>query len=134
MHRVPKYRLHKARNVAVVTIHGKDHYLGEYDSTESWQRYHRLLLEHLQQPADFPIVPAFNISSDGPATFTINELILQYWGFATKYYQKNGEPTTELDCLRHALGFLRRTHGNTLANQFGPRALKAVRDAMLTKS
>lgn len=132
MHRIPKYRHHKARNVAVVTIHGKDHYLGEYDSTESWQRYHRLLLEHLQQPADSPIIPAFNISSDAASTFTINELILQYWGFAIKYYQKNGEPTTELDCLRHALGFLRRTHGDTIAAQFGPRALKEVREAMLT--
>lgn len=132
MHHVPKYRLHKARNVAVVTLHGKDHYLGENDNTESWQNYHRLLLEQLQQPVNPPIIPAVNIYSNGPATFTINELILQYWEFATKYYRKYGEPTTELDCLRHALGFLRRTHGDTIATQFGPKALKEVREAMLT--
>jgi hypothetical protein len=28
----PKYRFHKARNCAVVTLRGRDHYLGEYDS------------------------------------------------------------------------------------------------------
>ena len=32
----PKYRLYKARNCAVVTIAGRDHYLGPYDSPESW--------------------------------------------------------------------------------------------------
>jgi hypothetical protein len=43
----PSYRLHKARNCAVVTIAGKDHYLGEYDSSESWEKYHRLVAESL---------------------------------------------------------------------------------------
>jgi hypothetical protein len=33
--RQPSCRLHKARNCAVVTIHGKNHYLGPYDSPES---------------------------------------------------------------------------------------------------
>jgi hypothetical protein len=33
--RIPKYGLHKARNCAVVTLAGKDQYLGEYDSPPS---------------------------------------------------------------------------------------------------
>ena len=45
--RIPSYRLHKARNVAVVTLDGKDHYLGQYDSPESWEKYHRLIADHL---------------------------------------------------------------------------------------
>ena len=57
MYRVPKYRLHKARNVAVVTIDGKDHYLGEYNSTASRQRYHRLLLDKLSA-ANTRLLPA----------------------------------------------------------------------------
>jgi len=32
---IPSYRLHKARNCAVVTIDGKNFYLGPYDSPES---------------------------------------------------------------------------------------------------
>ena len=31
----PSYRFHKARNCAVVTINGRDHYLGAHDSPES---------------------------------------------------------------------------------------------------
>ncbi len=31
MYRVPKYRHHKARNVAVITLDGKDHFLGSYN-------------------------------------------------------------------------------------------------------
>ena len=37
--RQPPYRLHKARGPAVVTICGKNHYLGPYDSLESHERY-----------------------------------------------------------------------------------------------
>jgi hypothetical protein len=41
----PSYRLHKARNCAVVTINGKNHYLGPYDSPESHEEYARLIAE-----------------------------------------------------------------------------------------
>jgi hypothetical protein len=33
--RPPSYRLHRARNLAVVTIDGKDHYLGRYGCPET---------------------------------------------------------------------------------------------------
>lgn len=40
----PKYRHHKPKNLGVVVrIDGKDHYLGRYDSPESWEKYHRLV-------------------------------------------------------------------------------------------
>jgi hypothetical protein len=45
--RQPSYRFHKARNCAVVTLNGRDHYLGLYDSPESWEKYHRLIAEWL---------------------------------------------------------------------------------------
>jgi len=32
--RVPTYRLHRATGQAVVTLDGRDHYLGVYDSEE----------------------------------------------------------------------------------------------------
>ena len=41
--RIPKYRHHKARNLAVVRIDGKDHYLGRFGSEPSRAKYHRLL-------------------------------------------------------------------------------------------
>lgn len=55
--RVPKYRHYKPKNLGVVRIDGKDHYLGPYDSPQSWERYHRLLAERLAQPERFGIAP-----------------------------------------------------------------------------
>ena len=39
----PSYRFHKARNCAVVTIDGKNHYLGPDRSPESFEKYNRLI-------------------------------------------------------------------------------------------
>ena len=90
----PKYRFHKARNCAVVTIRGRDLYLGEYDSPESREKYHRLIAEHLAARREpLPPVPA-----DAPLTVT--ELVARYWRFVNSYYVKEGRPTKEVsDCL-----------------------------------
>ena len=45
--RQPSYRYHKARNCAVVTIDGRNRYLGPFDSPESHQEYARLIAEWL---------------------------------------------------------------------------------------
>jgi hypothetical protein len=45
-HQIPKYRHYKPKNLGVVRIGGKDHYLGRYDSPEGWEKYHRLIAEH----------------------------------------------------------------------------------------
>jgi hypothetical protein len=39
----PAYRPHTARNCAVVTIHGKNHYLAPYGSAASHEKYARLI-------------------------------------------------------------------------------------------
>jgi len=39
------YRSYEARDCAVDTISGRDHYLGEFDSDESWEEYYRLVDE-----------------------------------------------------------------------------------------
>lgn len=43
--RQPKYRLHEARNCAVVTLNGMNHYLGAYESPESYELYARPIAE-----------------------------------------------------------------------------------------
>jgi integrase len=58
-------------------------------------------------------------------------LILHYWRFVQGYYVKNGEPTSEQDTIRQALRFVRSLYGSTAAAQFGPLALKAIREAMI---
>ena len=68
----------------------------------------------------------------GPAEdLTVAELILAYIRFADGYYRKDGRPTTESRNIRLALRPLRRLYGPTPARDFGPKALKAVRQAMI---
>jgi len=124
--RRPSYRYHKARDCAVVTIHGKDHYLGAYDSDESWELYHRLMAE-TYATAKPPVLPAKVVERP----MTVNELMLRYSLHVENYYVKNGLPTSEQDTINQALGFVRSLYGSTPAHEFGPKRLKAVREAMI---
>ena len=125
----PSYRLHKARNCAVVTIDGKNHYLGPYGSGESHEKYARLISgwrdrvrKHQSSPPPVAV---------GAPNLLVNELLLAYWVFAETYYRKDGQPTKELACMREALRPVRRLFGHSLARDFGPLALKAVRKEMI---
>jgi integrase len=125
--RPPTYRLHKARQCAVVTINGKNHYLGPYGSPESYEKYARLLAEwqsngkHLLEKENHPV----------NGDLSVNELILRYVKFASGYYVKNGKPTGEFDNLRCALRSLKKLYGSTPAAQFGPKNLELVRQSMI---
>lgn len=44
-HKVPSYRLHKPSGLAVVTIGGKDFYLGQHGTAESRRNYDRVISE-----------------------------------------------------------------------------------------
>jgi hypothetical protein len=41
--RLPKYRHHKAKDLALVTFDGRDYYLGKYGSPESRTAYDQLI-------------------------------------------------------------------------------------------
>lgn len=130
--RPPAYRLHKARNCAVVTLGGRDHYLGAYGSAESHEAYARLIAEWNANGKSL-ITPPNGQKNEQPgaADLTVSELILRYWEFAKGYYIKNGRPTGEADNIRLALVPLRRLYGSTSASTFGPKALVLVRQAMI---
>lgn len=122
----PSYRLHKARNCAVVTINGKNHYLGPYDSPESHREYARLINELKAAPA-----PAEPGASDD-AALPMNELLAAYWLHAEAYYRTpDGKPTSELSNVRQAMRFVRELYDTVPATSFGPLALKATRRAMI---
>ncbi len=125
----PKYRLHKARNCGVVTIDGKNHYLGRYGSPESHEKYSRLIAEwsHRSVACEarrLPLPPE-------PKEFTINELILRYLDHAEGYYRKHGKPSDEFVNIRCSLRPVKQLYGRTVAAEFNPRSLKVVRDAMI---
>jgi integrase len=130
VHKIPSYRLHKARNLAVVTLDGRNHYLGPYGSPESKAEYDRVVREWLANDRfSPPAKPSPHSPSRGD--LTVNELILRYWRFAEGYYVRGGEPGRELGNIRDALRHLRQAYGATPAASFGPVALKAVRKAMV---
>jgi integrase len=121
--KVPAYCHHKASGRAVVRIEGKDVYLGEFGSAESHRRYEAVLQEWR---AGLPR------GSSGPRyLITIAELILKYKEFATEYYSWEGRPTGELQTIRYSLRILRQLYADLPASEFGPKALKTVRSAMI---
>src|SRR5947209_6358100 len=131
--RPPSYRYHRASRQAVVVIRGKSFYLGAWNSRGSHTEYKRIIAEHWSCSAQSPAPPSTTpVTTPDRAPLTINELILEYWNRRVlTYYVKDGRPTSERDNIRQALRFLRRLYGSTLASEFGPLALKAVRQTMI---
>ena len=84
----PSYRLHKARNCAVVTINRRNHYLGPYGSAESYEKYARLIADWEAATADRP--PTVPVPTAGCPDLSVNEMLLRYLKFAQGYYTSNG--------------------------------------------
>jgi integrase len=125
--RLPKYRHYKPKDLAVVRLDGKDHYLGKFGSEESREKYRRLVASWL---AGLP--KAEPARCEGPdRDLTVVELTVAYLRFADRYYVKDGRPTRETTNIRLALRPLRQLYGHTKARDLGPTALKAVRQAMI---
>jgi hypothetical protein len=119
--RTPAYRHHKPTNQAVVTLSGRDFYLGRYGSPQSKAEYDRLIAEWLANGRQL----------GNAAETSINELMVGYVKFADSYYVKDGEPTSDTNLVRLSLKVLKRLYGHTPAREFGPLALKAVRQSYI---
>lgn len=109
----PKYRLHKKSGRAVVTIDGKDFYLGKHGSKESHQRFNRLLLDHWTQPDADPKPTSRNPSE----LITVTTLAIEYAKAARKKY---GPESSEWSRIQKVLQTIRETYGDLLAHEFGP--------------
>jgi integrase len=69
---------------------------------------------------------------DEAADLIISEMIEVYWKYAEKHYRRpDGTPTNELSEIRRAFKPLRSMYGQTAVKDFGPLALKAVRQKMV---
>jgi integrase len=123
---LPSFRLHKASGQAVVTLGGKDIYLGPHGTKASRAEYDRVVAEWLANGRR----PTTN-AADRSAPLTVSAMILRCWVYAKQHYRRDGRPTRELDNIRDSLRPLKKLYGHTAAAQFGPLALKAVRRAMI---
>jgi integrase len=121
---IPSYRKHRATGQAIVTLNGRDFYLGLHDSKASRIEYDRLISEWLQQGRQ--IRPAAADSE-----LSVVELIAAYLHFAKRYYRKNNRPTSEQASIRCALRFVKQLYGRKSCSEFGPIALQVVVQHMI---
>ncbi|MGC4030264.1 MAG: hypothetical protein QM754_00750 [Tepidisphaeraceae bacterium] len=126
---VPAYRLHKRSGNAVVTIGGKDHYLGRHDKSSSKEAYRRLIAEWLRvgRPASLPAMPA--APDAGPS---VDQIVLRFLQHAQTYYRdSDGNPTGEYVAFTGPIKTLRKLYGSAPAASFSPRCLKACQADMV---
>lgn len=123
---VPKYRRHKASGQAIVTIGGRDHYIGPHGTQASKDAYDRIIGEWL---ASGRLDAPFN----GGGSVSVTEVLSEFWIWCQDYYRKNGKKTTEVDDYRRVIKAAREAYGDTPASMFGPLSLKAVRQQWIDK-
>ena len=119
--RIPSYRRHKPSGQAVVTLGGRDIYLGKYNSAGSRAEYNRLIAEFT---ANGGTLAAGN-------DLTVVELAAAFLRHAKTYYKRpDGGLTGEVANYKTLIGRLKTHYGHTRAADFGPLALKTVRRAV----
>lgn len=124
----PSYRLHKPTGQGVVTLNGKDFYLGLHGTPDSREAYDRRIAEWYASGRQAIAIPAARKRE----AVTVNTVVAAFVAHAEGYYvDAAGHPTSELACCRQAIRPLQRLYGQTSACNFGPLALKAVRQEMI---
>ena len=126
--KVPTYGHHKPTGQARCYVNGKTVYLGKYGSEESRIRFGEIVATVI---SGIPVDPFVTKSADPASGLTINELVLAFMRHADTHYVKNGEPTSEIHCLRAATIPLFKIYGFTAVDEFGPLMLKAVRQKFI---
>ena len=101
-----------------VRVEGCGIYLGPHGSPERKQAYARVLAEHCANAAP----PSFAMPAG--EKLSIAALVVKHTDLTTIYDQKN-EALTD-DAIKAAVARLIRLYGNTLADEFGSKRLKAI--------
>lgn len=117
---MPAMKLHKASGHAYVNLNGQRVYLGKWETPEAQARYDRTMAEWLARGRTMP---------DQASALTVVELVAAYVEYAQEYYtNSDGTPSRSLDRLKRPVRDLRTLYGDTPAAEFGPLALRALRE------
>lgn len=128
---IPSYRQHKRSGKAVVTLPDgcggrNDVQLGEYNSSESRERYVRVIAEWEAAGRRRVVARAAQVG------MSINHLAERFLERAERYYRRaDGSPTSEIANFKLSIRSLREMYGLTPATAFSPLKLKAVRQKMI---
>lgn len=100
-------------DTARVYLNGQAHYLGRHGSPESYEKYDRLVADHLACSAG--------------THATVTQLGMAFWKYAKVRYGKSGKGKFGAAInWRPILEMLRDEYGDTLAREFGPKKLKSL--------
>ena len=121
--RIPSLRQH-ATGQAFFTVSGRNFYCGPWGHKTSKAKYKRLVAELLTEdcPDNFAI-PKNQL--------TITNLIDSYARYAKKYYGVGA--SSEYLRMKPTLKAIRGLYGDSLATDFGPKAMKTVRGKLATE-
>jgi integrase len=119
MAHIPSYRLHRPSGLAVVTLNGRDHYLGPHGTPESRRAYDRLVGGWIAA-GRAPI-------GETPREPTVADLADAYLRHARSWYVKDGRNTSHWGVVRLAMADLKARLGSEFARDFGPARLVALR-------
>ncbi len=136
--KVPSYRLHRQSGQAVVTLTDSktkrrhDVLLGEYNSSASRIKYVKMIAtwEEAGRVLDMAAEDARKTIERRPGVVTVSTVALNYWRHVKARYQTRRN-RSRLFHVRVALKLLRSKYGGLPAAEFGPLALRKVREAMI---
>jgi integrase len=129
---VPKYSHHKATGQAYVRLRdgagGYNFvYLGIHGSAESREAYRKAL-------AEYDVRMSGCEPTDGKDAPTVARVFVQFLKYAVDHYRRpDGEQTNEVVEYKALSILVNGFYSRTLATEFGPKALKAVRKAMIER-
>lgn len=121
---LPSYRLHRPSRQGVVTLSGRDFYLGPYGTAASRAEYDRLIAEWLANGRRLPAI-------EDQHEISVVELLVGYLTFAREYYSRDGQPTSEYVEMQSVSKRLKKLYGSTNVVDFGPLSLKSVRQTLI---
>ena len=123
MPKVPTLTLHKRTGQGYVRMNGRCYYLGRYGEPETEARYHQKVVEWMARGRQLPVAQE---------VATVVEVCSRFWRHAESYYLRpDGAASNELHHFKQAMKPLKMLYGMTPAVEFGPLALRVLREKMI---
>ena len=122
---VPVMCRHKAKNMAIVRVNGKQLYLGKWGSREAAEAYQRFLAKYLSGKLEF--------SGNDPQTISVIDLCAEYIQWAERYYLRDEKPTAELFVVKGIVEILISNYGSMAAKDIDSTHMEEIIEIFIKK-